>query len=1002
MMTWRRALATMTVALIWTAGASAATTVKLPPPDLRGLVPLAALPLDKPPVPLPAVLLPAPPQGLPELPAPRFLTDPAQRPIVPLSPPRALACNPIGTVLRVASELVECGRARFQRGDLEDALDAFQKAIKESNDRRLQREARYWLAQTLLRLGRTTEVESVLLLVVQDDPRSEFGFYAADDLGWVALERNDPRRALGYFDGLLKGAMPAPLLGHVSHGHAMALYGLKRYPEARDEWARLLNVGGSSRASAPAMVVSEANFWYGDTLGRLGDYKGAVPRLQAFTTSGPRILQQNGFLSLGWWSRAAGQPADAVKAYRRLLATYPNTPEATWARAGLVQALLDVDDYAAAREEARRLEELDRGANLSLPTWLLVRHWLAAKPRPDDARALDDQLLARTLEPPTRAWILLVSAEQSRQAGQSDEARTRFELVRQSPAPALLGQYAALRLAQNDFDLREFTQALAGANGLLNESPPADLRAAAMVLAGEAAYWARDYDQAVASYTRFLTDLPNHPVAPKVVLSLGWAEFRRGRADAARQRFTTFAQQAPTDPHAGEALLLSAELAAKAGDVQTARAQLSEVIAKFQNTEPAQVATLNRALLSIDAGRPADALPMLSALASRAASSPYIGRVHAARGVALLAMGRGPSAQPDFQAALGEGEDAVGHLGLGTLTFMRGDWDAAAREFTAAREAGSAATAVTAEYGLAAAAFNAGRTDEFKRLAAPLLSRPDDPRFTPGVLLGMGAVAAQSKSWPEARELAVRLTTRFPQHDAAPVALAEIGTAAGADGQWVLSREMYETLAKRYPNYRGSSEGRLAFAESLLRTGAPADARRELEAFVKAAPHDPRMPDALLLLAQAQEASNNRPAALDIYMRIDREYPDSKGAAGVLLGTARLLQGEGRWEEARGRLKRAINQDDPKVVTEAAYRLGEGLRAAGQNEDAVEAYLTAAYLKPDSPWARRALLGAGQSFTALRQPESAVIVYKKLLAASGVEPELAAEARSGLKALGVN
>jgi hypothetical protein len=31
-----------------------------------------------------------------------------------------------------------------------------------------------------------------------------------------------------------------------------------------------------------------------------------------------------------------------------------------------------------------------------------------------------------------------------------------------------------------------------------------------------------------------------------------------------------------------------------------------------------------------------------------------------------------------------------------------------------------------------------------------------------------------------------------------------------------------------------------------------------------------------------------------------------------------------------------------------------------------------------------------------------VIVYKKLLAASSVEPDLASEARSGLKSLGVN
>ena len=43
----------------------------------------------------------------------------------------------------------------------------------------------------------------------------------------------------------------------------------------------------------------------------------------------------------------------------------------------------------------------------------------------------------------------------------------------------------------------------------------------------------------------------------------------------------------------------------------------------------------------------------------------------------------------------------------------------------------------------------------------------------------------------------------------------------------------------------------------------------------------------------------------------------------------------------------------------------------------------------DTPLGRRALLGAGQCFTALKQADSAIIVYKKLLAAKSVEPELA-------------
>ena len=121
----------------------------------------------------------------------------------------------------MASELVECGRARLQRAELEEARDAFQKASKESGDRRLQREARYWLGQTLLRLGRASEAESELALVVQDDPRSEFGPYAADDLGWNALDRKDPRRAFTYFDNLIKSGVPPALAGHAYHGRAM-------------------------------------------------------------------------------------------------------------------------------------------------------------------------------------------------------------------------------------------------------------------------------------------------------------------------------------------------------------------------------------------------------------------------------------------------------------------------------------------------------------------------------------------------------------------------------------------------------------------------------------------------------------------------------------------------------------------------------------------------------------------------------------------------------------
>ena len=44
----------------------------------------------------------------------------------------------VGTVLGVVSELVECGRARFQRGEYEDAREALEDAVKRASDASLQ------------------------------------------------------------------------------------------------------------------------------------------------------------------------------------------------------------------------------------------------------------------------------------------------------------------------------------------------------------------------------------------------------------------------------------------------------------------------------------------------------------------------------------------------------------------------------------------------------------------------------------------------------------------------------------------------------------------------------------------------------------------------------------------------------------------------------------------------------------------------------------------------
>jgi hypothetical protein len=57
----------------------------------------------------------------------------------------------------------------------------------------------------------------------------------------------------------------------------------------------------------------------------------------------------------------------------------------------------------------------------------------------------------------------------------------------------------------------------------------------------------------------------------------------------------------------------------------------------------------------------------------------------------------------------------------------------------------------------------------------------------------------------------------------------------------------------------------------------------------------------------------------------------------VTFAQARLLQGEGKWDSARPLLQKALDAENSATAAEAAFRLGEGHRGAGQHGEAVQA-----------------------------------------------------------------
>ena len=103
-----RALLSAALLLLSVAPAAAAEPqFKMPPPDLAHALPLVSPALDKPALPGSLGVYPPSPQPVPPLPRARVETDLAVQPVADAPPPRFLACNPLGTVLGVVSELVE-------------------------------------------------------------------------------------------------------------------------------------------------------------------------------------------------------------------------------------------------------------------------------------------------------------------------------------------------------------------------------------------------------------------------------------------------------------------------------------------------------------------------------------------------------------------------------------------------------------------------------------------------------------------------------------------------------------------------------------------------------------------------------------------------------------------------------------------------------------------------------------------------------------------------------
>ncbi len=599
-----------------------------------------------------------------------------------------------------------------------------------------------------------------------------------------------------------------------------------------------------------------------------------------------------------------------------------------------------------------------------------------------------------------------------------------------------------LDLVRADLAAGVYAQAQSRADIVLRRRIPSDLRPTALVLSGDAAYGLGAYRLAAERYAEALQSDELPPDAPHATLALGWAELRLGRREDARRTWMRVARQFPAAPEAPIALILAAELSARTGETVVARKLLDRVLEGHPATPAAEIARLSRSIMALRDGRMAEGARGLRILARSGGPSVPAERRKLLDGLMDPGTRAGPERQmllTDRYAARPTGPTAtsavatpqtVGKLERFAAPFLDG--------------AGDPDTAARVLHTLLLLAVEDKAWAEVETLAARLIDRFPSYAPAPELLIQVAGQAAAEQQWPivrtgyeyaiarsghaaldaraqvdfaealfrtgdtaQARTQLTRFidtTPRAPESPRALYLLAKVSEAVDHPSEALAA---YEHLRRDFPRTEWATQSLLPHARLLQQAdGRHKQARALLEDIVQRTQGE-ELTEASFRLAQVLAAEGAHPRAVDWYMAAAYGTADrSRWYRPALLGAGRSLLALKRTPAALAVYRNILPSppigplprdgrptpellaqvEEPELVAEAAYQIAEIARAAGRHEEAVDMYLTAAYLAPESQG--RALMGAVRSLVAVGDQAAAEAVFRRLAESSGEEPEI--------------
>jgi tetratricopeptide (TPR) repeat protein len=826
-------------------------------------------------------------------------------------------------------------------------------------------------------------------------PPPPLGMHAEVGLGLLALRRGDAAEAEAALDRGLRAMPPQPvaLVARYLLGVARLLLG--QPTEAIALWDEVVQSG------APGTILAELPFWRGVALARLGDLEGGLGLLSRFAATAPvnHPLRGDALVQAGWIALERNTPDEATKRLLEAEAAGPRPELRPQIRAGLVRAYLGLGDTSRAASAARQLKADSASDPLVPAALLLIAEAAKGRGTPGAATDIYREILLLPLQPPTQDYVRYRLGEQLEQEGRLPEAKDHYRELRDKGREEAVAQRATYRLGLMALRENDTATARRESETLLRAGVLPELREGALLQVAESAVRGDDPNRAVAVLRTALRDYPDSPVAARTRLALGWALLRDGDAEGAIREWRAVAARADLETQA-LALLAVTDVALRQGREADALEALRGVTAPPPGLRNAEAVMLNRGILALRTGAYAAAVQALEPLAPRIADLPTQALARRALGRAHYELGHYDQAERQFRlAASGTPQEPSSWLGAGLAALAQDRLVEAEDALLRARFA-AVDVATSAWYGLVLVAVKRGDRDAFRERGTNFVDRFPRHEAAPAVIYGLVVAALERNDVGEAHGLAQRLLREHAASDYGTDALVRLTAAGGTRPD--IARQAYRDLLTRSAPADVRTDAWLGLAETALAAGDGAEAQRAAEGFLRDVPAgDSRAVRAHLVLVRALQAQGQPDRALAAMEGFLRQFPRDAATPALELSRGQLLAGAQRWDAAQQAFEAARRADDPAVAAEAEFRLGEALRARGDYEGAIGAYLSATYAYGEQPiWAAQGLQGAAQAYVARQMPREAAIVLRKLATSPGVDPALVHWARDSLARLG--